>query len=535
VATSAPVTEAPRTHGPQATSSPSAGRTRSRSAALGTALLVASFLGAFALYTREAGMPFYYHSDEPSKVEQVIGLRPLNFKHPLLLMNTTRALARATGAEERQQAVAAGRNVSAAFAAGTVTALAALAWLEGGLLAAACVAPVVLLSHGLFTFAHFMKEDTAVAFGFACVLLAASAFVRRPRPAAAAALGAACALAVSGKYVGAVALAGALPLLVLRSRAAPGGGLGSNLAGFAAGLCAVLALVNVSALLDPAAFRAGLAYETDHVATGGGRPFAGLLSPSYLFGLSSQTTWPVRLLAAGFIAFVLASWRRRSFAERSLALFPLLYLALLQGSPIKAIRYLLPAVVVLHALAGLAIVGLAARFGGASRLRRGTLLALLLAATLGFEAREVAAQLRDFAGESRLTLYAFVRDQLPPGSTILQDRYAGLPDPSEGYSTPDQPYLPQLVLTRHYAADQGTLEELRAAGVEYVAVCERITERFFTNDRRFGSAEARARFERRRARYAELFEGGTLVFEAGSSRIAGAPVNPLVRVYKIVP
>ena len=114
-------------------------------------------------------------------------------------MNATRALAFASGAEERQAAVRAGRTVSAAFAAGAVTALAALAWLEGGLLAAACVAPVVLLSHGLFTFAHFMKEDTAVTFGFACVLLAASAFARRPRPGAAAALGAACALAALGE------------------------------------------------------------------------------------------------------------------------------------------------------------------------------------------------------------------------------------------------------------------------------------------------------------------------------------------------
>jgi hypothetical protein len=153
-------------------------------------------------------MPFYYHSDEPSKVEQVIGLRPLNFKHPLLLMNATRALAFASGVEDRQAAVRAGRTVSAAFAAGTVTALAALAWLAGGLLAAACVAPLVLLSHGLFTFAHFMKEDTAVTFGFACVLLAASAFAQRPRAGTAAALGAACALALSGKYVGAVALLG---------------------------------------------------------------------------------------------------------------------------------------------------------------------------------------------------------------------------------------------------------------------------------------------------------------------------------------
>ena len=332
-----------------------------------------------------------------------------------------------------------------------------------------------------------------------------------------------------------MALLGALPLLAVKSRAPAGAGLRRNLPAFAAGLLALLALVNVSALLDPAGFRAGLAYETDHVRTGGSRPFAGLSSASYLLGFASQTTWPVRVLALGFVAFVLASWRRRSFAERSLALFPLLYLALLQGSQIKAIRYLLPAVVVAHALAGLAIASLAARLGGASPLRRATVAALLLVVALGAEGRAIAVHLGEFAAESRRALYGWVREHVPPESVIAQDRYAGLPDPSELYTTPDQPYLPQLILTRHYAVDQGSLEELRAQGVEYVAVCERITERFFGRPRRFGSADAQARFERRRARYAELFEEGALVFEAGSSRIAGAPVNPVVRLYRIVP
>lgn len=512
-----------------ATSAAVTALTGSRPGWRGLLLLAATFGAALALYTRHAGMPYYYHSDEPSKVEQVTGERPLNFKHPLLLMNATRALARATGADaDRQEAVRAGRAASALFAAGTVAALGALAWLEGGLLAAACVAPVVLLSHGLFTFAHFMKEDTAVAFGLAVVLLAACAFARRPSRSRAAALGAACALALSGKYAGAVALGLGLPLVVARGRR----GSASALGAFALGFAALFAIVNVSALLDLAAFRAGLVYETDHVATGGGRPFAGLASTAYVHGLYSQTTWPVRILAAGFGAYVLGTWRRRSFAERLLVVAPLVYLAILQASPIKAIRYLLPVVVVVHALAGFAIAALAARGGGASPLRRGAA-AALLALTLAFQAQAVRIHLREFAAESRVALYRWVRDHVPAESMILQDRYAGLPDPSEGYSTPEQPYLPQLVVTRHHAVDEGTVAELRARGIEYVAVCERIYERFFQDDRRFGSKEARRRFERRRERYAELFAEGTLVFEAGASRIAGAPVNPVVRVYRL--
>lgn len=501
----------------------------------GVLLLAASFAAAFFLYTRHADMPFYYHSDEPSKVQQVTGERPLNFKHPLLLMNATRALAKLSGADqERQSAVRAGRTASALFGAGALVALVAFAWLERGLLAALCVSVVVLLCHGLFTFAHFMKEDTAVVFGFSCVLLAASAFARRPHGGTAAALGAASALAISGKYAGVLALALALPLVVLRLRRLPSPALARGLAAFAAGCLAVLALVNVSVLLDFAAFRAGLAYETDHVATGGGRPFDGMLSPSYLLGLSSQLVRPVRLLALGYFGWTLVTWRRRSFGERALALAPLAYLLALQASPIKAIRYLLPVVVLAHVQAGYTVAVLAGRLGGVSPLRRAAATALLLALAAVPQALEVRRHLLEFAGESRIALYEWVARHVPVESVILQDRYAGLPDPSEGYSTPEQPYLPHVVITRHYAADAGDLDELRRQGIEYVAVCERIYERF-SDERRFGSDEVREDFLRRRDRYAELFEQGTLVFEAGASDIAGAPVNPTVRLYRIAP
>ena len=75
--------------------------------------------------------------------------------------------------------------------------------------------------------------------------------------------------------------------------------------------------------------------------------------------------------------------------------------------------------------------------------------------------------------------------------------------------------------------------EVRHPGIEELT--PPIYERFFGHERRFGSEGARANFERRRARYAELFEKGTLVFEAGASDIAGAPVNPIVRLYRIAP
>jgi hypothetical protein len=258
-----------------------------------------------------------------------------------------------------------------------------------------------------------------------------------------------------------------------------------------------------------------------------------VLSLAYWHGLVAQTTWPVRILSAGWLVWVLATWRRRSFGERALALFPIAYFAILQASPIKAIRYLLPVVVALYAMAGFAIASVAR--GGAGERGRHLAAAALLAVTVAAGAWQVRAHLGEFANESRSALYAWVRREVPPEGAILQDRYAGLPDPSEGYFTPEQPYLPQMIVTKHYAVDYGTYDELVARGIGWVAVCDRITHRFFTNTRRFGSEETRRKFERRRDRYAEIFARGRLVFEAGSSRIPGAPVNPIVRVYRIGP
>lgn len=532
---------------------PAADGTRHSRLALPAALLcAATFLLALGLYSRHSGMPYWWHGDEPGKVAQVTGERALNFKHPLLLMNATRGLSYLTGADrERQAAVRVGRFVSASFGALAVAALVALAWLQRGLAAAACAAPILLLSHALFDFSHFMKEDTALVFGVSLTLLAGSWLVRRPGPASAAGLGAACGLALSAKYVGAVVLLGALPILLLRLR---GDARWSSLVAFGAGFVATLLVVNASVLLHFDSFRAGLAYETGHATTGGRKDFSGVWSLSYLTGLESQAVRPVRQLAIGWILYVIVSWRRRSLDERIVALFPVLFLALLQLSPIKAIRYLLPAVVVAHLLAGLAVVALAdasgrllprlvafTRSGAAAPSERARLaVRLAVAASLLLfllvpEGRRIREHLDAFANDSRFALYAWVRDHVPWEHAIVQDRYAGLPDPVAGFTAEEQPELAPWVVTRHYALDYGSVDELRAKGFQWVAVCDRIYEPLFLTERGFGSEATRRSFETRRDRYAELFERGTLVFEAGDSSMSGVPVNPEIRLYRLAP
>jgi hypothetical protein len=503
-----------------------------RSALLAALLCAASFSAGLALYTRANTIPYYYHSDEPSKVNQVTGARRLNFKHPLLLMNSTRALAWAIDAgPDKQRAAMAGRWVSASFGALSIAGLTLLAWRQRGALAALCVAPIALLSHGLFTFSHFMKEDTALLLGVVATLLAASEFLRRPSPWLAALLGAACGLALSGKYIGAVVLIPMIPLLVWGLRRSGPAATARGLGLFLLGLAAVVALVNVTILFEFDRFRAGLAYETDHAATGGGKPFVSLFSLTYLYGLAGQSTWPIRILAPAYVAWVLATWRSRRADELLVALFPVLYLALLQSSPIKAIRYLLPVVVLAHYLAGLAIAI------GVERLvperRRALAAALALALVLAPQISRIRTYWGEFAGDSRLALYEWVQDEVPESSQILQDRYAGLPDAQWGYFTDSNRVLAHSLTTKHFVGEVGDLDAMRAAGIEYVAVCGRAFDRFFDEDVEFGSAKARERFETLRSVYEDLFEHGELVFEAGNPQIAGAPVNPVVRVYFI--
>ena len=87
----------------------------------------ALFVATLVLHTRHNTFPFYYHPDEPGKVEQVLGMRPWNFHHPMLLLSTTKLIA--SSARTEQTVVETGRWVSAAFTAGAVVALSLLGYM----------------------------------------------------------------------------------------------------------------------------------------------------------------------------------------------------------------------------------------------------------------------------------------------------------------------------------------------------------------------------------------------------------------------
>jgi Dolichyl-phosphate-mannose-protein mannosyltransferase len=162
------------------------------------------FVAGVWLYNRHSDFPCFYHPDESGKSRQLITGR-FNFNHPLLLLQTTRVTSWIRRPSLTPQPVTeTGRMVSAVFAAGAVACFSLLAAHMYGTPAAACVGALLLANSQLYELAHYMKEDTALAFGIAAFFLALTRCWLRPSMARFAVLGAAAALAVSGKYIGAL-------------------------------------------------------------------------------------------------------------------------------------------------------------------------------------------------------------------------------------------------------------------------------------------------------------------------------------------
>jgi hypothetical protein len=93
----------------------------------------------------------------------------------------------------------------------------------------------------------------------------------------------------------------------------------------------------------------------------------------------------------------------------------------------------------------------------------------------------------------------------------------------------DQP-IPQKVLGQRYAADVGTINDLRAAGVTHVAVSESDYGRFFLESLR-PQTEEHDSFLRRKFFYEQLFREGELLWERRRGTVIY--LHPGIRLYHI--
>ena len=477
---------------------------------------LALFAATLALNLRHRDFAWYYHSDEGSKIEQVVSGK-WNFNHPMLLLRVSKIARDLSGSpRDPQSVVEIGRAVSATFTALAVVAFSLFAFQWRGWLAALSAGGALMLHHQLFELSHYMKEDTALLFGLSLALLALGLFETKPSLANACAMGAACALAISGKYIGAVVLLATGPTLLK----APGK---YRRVAFAAGLVAVLLIVNWPLLSDFTTFQSAFARETTFVVEGQKGSTRSIPHAQYWNVFIDNTTPAIWLLLALFLAARWGGWTAITLTRWHAVAFPFFYALMLSFSPKENDRYFLPATAMFTVLAALAVPDVTRLFPRkwAAPLAAIVLVLSQLPSWLRYERALQTDDSRD--------LQAWCRDQLPADAVIAKDSRIWLPDPKK----PDgvaADAIPQKVIASKFAAGLGTNEQLLAQGITHVAVSESDYGRFFLKSLRPKKGEE-AEFARRKTFYERLFREGKMVFERERGTVLY--LHPGIRVYQI--
>ena len=406
--------------------------------ALAAVLLAALLLRVIGI---GAGLPLLLQVDEPlviDRVEAFLGgdLNPRWFYYPSLTMYLSWGLVRLWGVVQRfepSHMYVAGRALVALLGVLTVWAAAGLgrqlAGRRAGVLAAALVGffPIhVQLSHQA-------GVDVPAAF-FATValwLLWRAEATDRSLPAIGAA--AACGLAASVKYSGALALVALAPWFAAQfGRRKIAAWLGLALA-IAAAFAAAFVVGTPYSLVERQRFLDDLAGQARHAREG----HLGYESTSWLYLLVNAhgSLWsdadPVNfaLVLVGFGYGAWLAWRRRSLALAGSLLFVLVTYGFFSAWRTKFVRWLLPALPVLLVFAGCWLSATVARLRG--RLMRCAVLAVVFAVPL---ARSLAA-LGDFVKPDTRTLAtAWVTANVSAGSTLCLDPHTAFVDNRHWFS-----------------------------------------------------------------------------------------------------
>ena len=489
------------------------------------------FASSFFLYTRHDNFSAHFHPDEQTKALQIL-LQNRDHRHPhLLLEGTEMALRLFHLARTPRNVMLSGRGVSAAYAVLAVVALALAGYRYAGLIGLLLSGVSVGLCPSLLLYAHYMKEDTALVLGIALTLLEALIFCtvrsRRSRILALLFLGAAAAVAASGKYVGVAALGAVLILLVVTP---PWGwGIPSRWIAVLVTFAVTAAVINHRALEDRAAFRLGLTNETRHSVS----EHRGLTmnQPNAFFakGLIRETMPHVLVLAGFFLLSLALFWRRTRTWDLFLALFAGGFLLILSFAVIPEYRHNLPIIVMLHLMAALAVVRFAAVLAAPWRW---AVVAAALAVIVPLQLQRCLNYLDQFADDSRIRLRSFIAHNVPPGSVILAERHAALQRSDDPRIPESERRLPVILRIKFWVVDFGDPQFMRLSGADYVAVTERAYSRFFDPDIHPGTSEV-SRYNARRRFYEQLFAKGELIWSSTPAPPTYSPVNPALRLYRL--
>src|SRR5260221_3394883 len=354
----------------------------------------------------------------------------------------------------------------------------------------------------------------------------------RPTLLRAALLGIACGLAVSGKYLGVVSLALAVPVLWrLPERR------GARLGVFAAAFVATFAILDLPLLLHLATFRASLGREMEFVVKGQRGMTRTVPHTQYWNTFIDNTTPAIWVL---LLVFLRARWRERrdlSLPEWMAVVFPYAFALALSFSPKTNDRYFLPVTALLTLQAALGTGDLARAFAWRHTRRRwlaGAIAALLVCQLVSLPRpahwKSFVEYWRAFRVDDNAELIAWIRTKLPATAIIAKDGRIALPETGRTKDARRFGVVPQKVIAAGFAADVGTVDELRARGVTHVVVSESDYGRFFLNGLRPQPSE-RADFERRKAFYEELLRDGELIFLRDRGTVIY--LHPGIRVYRL--
>lgn len=438
----------------------------------GVLIALVLFIGTMIICSVGNRYPYYYEKDAPSKVAQVLsGER--NYYHPMLMLNATDAVMRVIGTPRTpQDTVIVGRWIMVTCSALAAAAFSLLGFRLAGTAGAICGGLFVATHPLVFELSHHFKEDPVLLAGLAFSFLAMQLWWEAPSRKRAALLGAACAIAVSAKYVGVAALILSLaPLLMAKIREG-GPSRRSCLLVFAAGFVLTAAVLNYQIVANVGDFQAGFGSEmgrmtrpekvqdlpqTDKVL----RTHRMLLGEPFLLFAALQLVW---MFAAG----------RRNLIPWMCLVYGIAFTGVLLFTPRLYTRHFLPITAVCMFLAGLGMANTARllcdRLRGFSVQKHTVMVAFVLAVCVYM--RWVHHPLRStsmpYRHPTRERLIHWIAENLPPTAVIASDDKVFLVDP-DGKPRADIS-LPQRVITRRRLSEFGTLEEMARLGVTHIAV-----------------------------------------------------------------
>lgn len=511
-------------------------RTPWRDRALAAIAAIAIFICFLFLYTRSNTFPSRYHPDEEGKARQILS-DYRNFRHPQLLLEASSLVIKVADIDEQEPAVVAGRWVSASFAAGSVVALALIAYLDAGLPGMLIAAAIVGLCPYLFLHAHYMKEDTALVLGLSLFLLAARMIWQRwisrwPEYFSVVLLGAACAIATSGKYIGAFTIPIAL-IILCTGRRWRWSDLLLRPVLFFIPLLGLLYFINYRAIQDMPAFSEVFEREAVHPLHGHYGHTMNVPSIYFLTIIARATPAPILLLTILAIASIRFTWQQRRAFDWFLLIFLAIQIAMLCCCRAFFPRYALPVVVCLHLLAALGLIWsfnyAKARFPALPVAKIFGAIVILCTLALAYGVGNALYQMNH---DSRDRVREFLMANTKDGDSILADSYAGFFRAVPGGGQTD--YLKDNVPVQgaFYAANYGDTDALKNRGYTHVVVSALAFDRYF-NHFIVPEEGSEDEFETIKHNYQDLFDHAELIWSSNPNPDLFTYVNPEIRVYRL--